>query len=741
MYPVTKQYKDIMRAPIREAQAHATVYFGMFDRTAAPDATFDWSVPERYAQPLNINSRKNITVSYATFEPNQLRLDGKQMLLPSNTTLWQPQGFVSSVVSGEGGWFDPAPYIDIEFSVLHSMVGLTLHFDKAYDTPAQLTVLSYRNSELLNEQTVTDDIPYVFIQEFLLEDVDRLVVRFDKARKAGSRARLNRIEFGIGYTYSDTDLIELSEKHTGSPLSLTLPTSSLMFTLFNEDGRFDVDSDTALQRFLASGQRGTVDYGIDVGDGVEVIPGGEWTLASWRVSGTTAQFTMEDALARLNKTTYETSTFDGEEHSLYELAQAVFADAGLTAKHYYIDPYLSKVFTRAPLPIGTHATSLQLIANAGRCRLYVDRNGVITLERLIADLIPTASSDTIQMPYSDAETATQQDNAIYATFEPDFLRLDGTQLLVPSDADYRDAGYTVETVSDSEGNFAPNELILTYTDPTNVFSVEVDWGTYHPPATARLSCRVDGVWGSTTTIYPKARKERYAVSFRHCDAVKLEILKASVPGQRARVQYVTTSMMSDFELTKDQIYGNPNGSMEARLRNVVAEWTLFSAESTVSDIVSVDVETNSGWVKINHELCLEPEITVDSEDVAVEEIHYAYVSYIRLTSDTTQTVKAILTGKKVNTATRTVTAHGNDTGEDLEVQNPLLASESLAQEVADWVRDYYIGRVIYESDTRGFPELDNYDTVYMWDGGAAVINSLELTYNGAFNQKLKLRRR
>lgn len=51
------------------------------------------------------------------------------------------------------------------------------------------------------------------------------------------------------------------------------------------------------------------------------------------------------------------------------------------------------------------------------------------------------------------------------------------------------------------------------------------------------------------------------------------------------------------------------------------------------------------------------------------------------------------------------------------------------------------GGVVYESSIRGFPELDNFDTVYLWDGGSAVINSVELTYNGAFNQKIKLRRR
>ena len=277
---------------------------------------------------------------------------------------------------------------------------------------------------------------------------------------------------------------------------MTLPSSSLTFSLYNEDGRFDVDSDTALQRFLADGQRCIVDYGIDTADGIEAIPGGRWQLSTWKVSGTNAQFTMEDALAKINKTTYETSVYDATVRSLYALAQAVFADAGLTAAEYYIDPYLANVETSAPLPVKTHAQCLQLIAHAGRCRLYVDRDSVITLERLISDLEPVASSTTDQTDYSVAGTAVQDGNVTYATFEPSFLRVDGTQTIIPSDGSYVDAGWTALTPSDAEGVFTANELILTYDDPTNVFGVEVDWGTYPPPAKVRMSCRVDGVWTS-----------------------------------------------------------------------------------------------------------------------------------------------------------------------------------------------------------------------------------------------------
>jgi hypothetical protein len=79
---------------------------------------------------------------------------------------------------------------------------------------------------------------------------------------------------------------------------------------------------------------------------------------------------------------------DLSERSLYDLAELVLNAANLplnsdgTVK-WSIDKRLKNVYTTAPLPENTCANCLQLIANAGCCSIYQDRNGVLRLSEFV----------------------------------------------------------------------------------------------------------------------------------------------------------------------------------------------------------------------------------------------------------------------------------------------------------------------------------------------------------------------
>ncbi len=748
MYRVSSVYKSAMRADIREVPVYATIYFGLFDETAAPDATVTASQGTAYASAANVNTSSPPSVSYATFESNQLRLDGAQRLLPS-TGMYERQGYISEVLSGADGIFAASPFVMIDFTKRHSIVGLTLTFDSAYSLPAQITVRAYRDGEETVSETISDGIEYVYRHEFLFEDVTRICIYFDRMSEEGMRARLNGVEFGIGYQYDDELIQSISEKHSGSPLSLKLPASSLEFELHNDDDRFSVESDTALQRFLAEGQVGVLSFKV----GAQNIPSGEWYLSSWSVTGHTAKFSFKDAITRLNETTYEISDFDGKDHTLFDLAVDVLTDAG--SEGYYIDPYLKTISTSAALPIGTHASCLQIVANAGGCQLSVNRKGRVSIVRLRnTGIKTTAKTNAPQTPYSDVATAIKPDNAIYGTFERDFARVDGTQIIVPSDRGYVDTGYTASGLSDAAGNCAENEVILEFDNPTNIFSVYVDWGSDTPPKKAKLSARVDGAWTDDTVIYPTTDSEKYSVSFYHCDAVRLEQLVAALAGQRARVRHISTSVISDFKLGKEQIFEGNTTALDTKLKAVTTQFYTMSTASETTSLKTTEADTNSGWIRLEHDLCLSPSVSVynpndKTEDgsVNVEAVHHAYVSYVRLTSDETKRVKVDFKGRKTEKIGNLITSgtvqrglQGTDGGEYLSFNNPLFTSRSSAQKVADWVRDYYTNRVTYDYKVRGYPEIDLFDAIYLHDGSAAMINNIELSYNGALNQRLELRK-
>lgn len=736
MYPVSADYKTAMRKGVRQGRAQARIYLGVFDKTAASDASLSFSVQTPYADPEVVNTQSALTPGYVTFEPKQFRLDGSQYLLPDNAAAWSGQAFTSNVQSDADGVFQSAPFVGVDFSIPHSIVGLTLSFDPAFDLPAQMTVVAYAGGAEKSRNVLTDIGSAIYRKELFLENVDRILLLFDRTRNAYGRARLNRIEFGIGYVYGDNDIISISDSHTESPVVLELPSDTLTFELWNEDRRFNVDVDTDLQKFLADGQDVSVDYAYLDDDWTQEIPGGKWRLNEWSADSKTAKFKSVNILANLNNSMYNKGKYDGKEHTLYDLALDVLNDAGIDAGYYYVGPYLKQTKTKAPIPMVSHATALQLIANAARARLFVSRDGKISFETTI-ESDPVASSSTAQLPYSDAASVVSSGNVEYATFEPEFFTVSGSQYLVP-DSGFKSAGWVVDGVSGPDLKYPDNEIVLTYEAPTNVFSIEIDWGGSYP-ATFQVEGREDGIWGSPVTLNASRMTERYAVQFTHIDAIRMKLVDAQKPGIRPRVRRVKTSMLSDFTLYDDQIFDSPKGSLGPKLRRVTTAWVSFTPGTETEEIQTYDAETNTGWVAIEHDLAYELRASATGGAV-VEEEHYAYISFVRLSSASKSPVTVTLTGRKVTEVSHDVESVANPTGEDLPIENPLFGSESVATAVADWVRDYYAGRVTYKNSVRGFPELDCGDTIYLEGDTPARITGLNNTYNGAFRTTISLRR-
>ena len=69
--------------------------------------------------------------------------------------------------------------------------------------------------------------------------------------------------FGIAYSFSDEDIISITHNRAASPISLELPSESLTFTLFNENGKYDLDSSFSLIPFLQKEQKVIIQYGYD----------------------------------------------------------------------------------------------------------------------------------------------------------------------------------------------------------------------------------------------------------------------------------------------------------------------------------------------------------------------------------------------------------------------------------------------------------------------------------------------
>ncbi len=400
--------------------AHLRVSLGLIDADAAATASVAeegqawWSAPRAALAAQGAQG-----VSCASFEPGRWKADGRLVVPPRPGGSAPAEGYVSGGLSGADGVFDPAPALDIQFSKTHTVAGLTFGFDRAAgEWPAELRVTARRGGEVLYDAVERPE-GAAWQLDVPLERFDRLTVVFLRSGRPWRRARLSQLMFGIGLTFEDASLSGAKQTLEVDPIGRRLPTGKFEWTAVNINrltgagsAGYDPDDPAGIWRYFEQRSPIRVEYGQEISRGlkwgdaaqmdwgsleltgwqevyegglVEWLPGGRFYLTGQPATdGLLAKFAATDALGLLDGTYYK-GVWDGEEHSLWELARAVLEDAGLPREHEETEPWvlwegLKELRTTAPLPVKKHRECLQLIAHAGCCALWCDREGRIRLE-------------------------------------------------------------------------------------------------------------------------------------------------------------------------------------------------------------------------------------------------------------------------------------------------------------------------------------------------------------------------
>lgn len=357
--------------------------------------------------------------SYATFEPGRWKADGTLRIADEPGGALLTEGYVSEELSGADGRFSAPPVLALEFESPVSVPALTFRFDQtAGEWCSQMTVTAWKGqSQLVQRQVLPTAVEH---QELVqIDRFDRLEIRFEATSQPFRRARLSRLMFGMELVFSQNELTEATQTMEVDPIGRRLPTGEFSFSAVNvnlltgaQNGLYDPDNPQGIWKYFEQRNPITVRYGQQLTGGmlwgdaaalewadlaagswlelyqggfVEWMPGGRFYLTGQpAVEGLYAKFSATDALGLLDGTYYK-GIWDGAAHNLWELATAVLEDADLPRRREDEAPWalwegLKEITTTAPLPVTQHRECLQLIAHAGGCLLYADREGVIRIE-------------------------------------------------------------------------------------------------------------------------------------------------------------------------------------------------------------------------------------------------------------------------------------------------------------------------------------------------------------------------
>lgn len=334
---------------------------------------------------------------YSTLEQNIWLLNGKRDIIPENNYI--DGGYVSDVVSNEECVFNnKIPTIDIGFKEIYTKLlpGITIKWGTAYDEYAEhFVVTAYNGDTIVARKEVVENTSLISVVEVDIVNYNRITIEILSWCLPNHRARIDDIFIGINKVYSKRDLFKFSHNQTVDPISTSLPKSEISFSVDNSDNSYNPYNKQGLAKYLMERQEVKTRYGLKLNDGTtEWIKGGSYYLSEWYANqnGISAEFVARDILEFLSSTYaepeyyyYDNITPKFKERTLYELAYSVLGNAGLPLNangdvKWVVDEKLKEIKTTAPLPKDTFANCLQLIANAGCCVLFVDRDDNIHIE-------------------------------------------------------------------------------------------------------------------------------------------------------------------------------------------------------------------------------------------------------------------------------------------------------------------------------------------------------------------------
>jgi hypothetical protein len=613
-------------------------------------------------------------IEYATMEENIFKLDGTQLFVPKVKNpeyirLGTP--VVTTDILGS---------LTISYKKPQDIVGFSISFTEFYPTKFKLI------ADTGVERTYENNKADWFCNDSFDGVTSITIVPISFVNGNNKRMRITSIFMGVGITFTNTDITDLSLDDSCSFTSEELPCIDEKITCIDLEDMFNVDNPKSVLPYLQTGQRLSTWIGQTLDNGeVEYIKLPVLYLASWVSQNKKVSLTARDRLSTLTGKYTLGNTI--HTRSLYDEAISIFEDAGLEPDEYTIDDSLQDIIIENPMPEKPHAECLQLIANAGRCILRQTSEGVISLianfENIIDPSQLNITTDS-QAPWSKPDNVRSCSSYVYADMTSNFFSADGTMVFMPkSGQNYLATGYVSNDISDSSGNFStPPSLTMELPATFSYYGLNMIFAGNVP---TKMKVRVynDNKKKEEFIVEPDSNNYYLVHDFINFDKIEFTFL-SSQPYNRVLINKISFGNITGYVLKSSDMKDKPNCAFLEKVKDVSVR------------ICSYEPSENPD----------EGPKLIDDNVYYTRPINYQGVSVV--------------------------------------FENPLIGDETLAQQVAEWLGNYYNNNVTYQVNYRGDPRLDSADIIFMDN---EYLNNLQvsvekhsLKFNGALSGKLDLRR-
>lgn len=378
--------------------------------------------------------------NYATLEHNLWILDGSRNIMPDAGPYRSP-GYVSADDT-EGNVLLTLPEVRN-----HTIPGFTITWSSEYgEYPTAFTVEARNGEAVIAAYSVTDNASNVTEVPLEISGYDRVEINIQEWNYPDHRMRIDRVYFGHVFVFGKHDVLSYTHEQYGNLLSGELPKASIQFSLDNVDGKWNPSNPMGLGKYLSERQSVAVRYGLNVDGAIEWINAGVFYLTEWRApsNGLAASFVARDVLEFMLNETYTgitTGTARAVIQSAFDLSDLPTNFRASLALE------LDAVTVKTPNAQHTAAEVVQMCANAARCVIYQDRDGVLHIEPL----------DT-----------TPEDYAISAFLSYAHPEVELSKPLKNVSVAYGDNTYVLDVASSGETQTVSNPLVTTNAVAENI---------------------------------------------------------------------------------------------------------------------------------------------------------------------------------------------------------------------------------------------------------------------------------
>ena len=703
MQTASTSYKRAMKDILRN-HSFMRVTIGMINQTAQASAAVadpgDFTYFSSMKKPFD---NYQVIELYEGCDQDWSAVDGSMYFLPrERADVVLNAGLVTEKILGS---------IEIHFPVSLSIKGLTVEFGKAY--PVEFSIVSDQNTV-----EIKDNGNGHFVTEEIFEETTFL--RFIPARMVNgqSRFRIHQITMGIGIYFDNQKILSASKKEHISPITEGLPTIDFSMTAENRERQFDIENSESSVQFLEIGQNVEVMHGQELEDGaVEWMPGAKLSLKDWSADDEELEISATDRFDTMEDTYYR-GTYYPEGISLFALADDIFQDAGIDSREYYLDPYLKNVLVKNPVPAVTHKEALQMIANAGRCIIYQDREGKIFLKSsFIPDMEASAEDETY---FSQVEhILDRQLKEECGLTGQDYTGAGSVQYFLPRSGEAAmHLGYVSEAVADNLGEFENNPKVMIQMEAAfKCFGLTLEFGR-NVPQEMIFHAYYNGEVRENYTVSDLKETTTISHEFPEFDQLVLEFSKGT-PNNRVILDNVLFGDSTDYymeygsELTK-----TPKGTQLTKVKELQVIRTLYEEGTEEKELaretVVFDAEHNRyTFYFSNASNSLKAAITEPEEGESIQIVGSSAYYVTVETTGINRAVEVFIIGREYAVTQAKVVRQLHTTGTVETWENPLISETVLATDVAQWIGDYLSSDREYELSYRGEPRLDANDIAFL----------------------------